>query len=77
MVTRSLSARVGCCDRGHAGEVDPLEVVLLIVGLWALLSAGALALVSGIGAAAASADRNARRQLRLQVSAASRLGRRR
>lgn len=53
-----------------------LEVVLLIVGLWALLSAGALALVSGIGAAAASADRNARRQLRVQVAASSRLTRR-
>lgn len=49
-----------------------LEVVLWIIGLWALLSVGALALVSGIGVAAASADRNARRQLRLQVATASR-----
>lgn len=51
-----------------------LEVVLLIVGLWVLLSAGALALVRGIGAAAASADRNARRQLGGR-SAGSRAGR--
>lgn len=56
--------------------MDALEVVLLIVGLWVVVSAGALALVSGMGAAAASADRNARRQLHVQ-GGASRLSRRR
>ncbi|MBJ7521017.1 MAG: hypothetical protein JHC84_15065 [Solirubrobacteraceae bacterium] len=52
--------------------MEVLDVVLLVAGLWALLTIGALALASGIGAAAAAADRNARHLLRVQHSRAPR-----
>lgn len=45
-----------------------LEVVLVVTGLWFMLTLGALALASGIGAAAAAADRNERRLLRVRSS---------
>ncbi|MGK2937483.1 MAG: hypothetical protein ACSLFR_06725 [Solirubrobacteraceae bacterium] len=47
-----------------------LEVVFVVVGVWMVLTMGALALASGIGAAAASADRNARRLLRVKHATA-------
>lgn len=53
-----------------------LDVMLVVAGLWALLALGALTLASGIGAAAAAADRNARRLVRVQHGAAPRRARR-
>lgn len=47
-----------------------MEVVLVVIGLWCVLTFGALALASGIGAAAAAADRNARRLVRVQRATA-------
>ncbi|MBJ7328767.1 MAG: hypothetical protein JHC95_02650 [Solirubrobacteraceae bacterium] len=48
-----------------------LQLVFVVVALWAVVMTVALALVSGIGAAAASADRNARRLVRIQHAAAT------
>ncbi len=53
--------------------VAVMEVVLVVAGLWVVLTMGALALASGIGAAAASADRNARRLVRVKHATSPRV----